>query len=75
MAEPLLNADEAAERLQLKKAYVYKLVRDGEIPHIRFGRSVRFRPESLDRWELEIEQGAGAGDVFATPGSRRRRGA
>jgi excisionase family DNA binding protein len=38
-AGPLLTAAELAERLQLTTDFVYRLVRRGEIPHLRFGQS------------------------------------
>ncbi|MGH7487789.1 MAG: helix-turn-helix domain-containing protein [bacterium] len=40
-------------------AFVYRLCREKRIPHIRPGRSVRFRAESLERWTAEQEEASG----------------
>ena len=59
MAERLLKVSEVAELLQLRTDRVYALARAGEIPCIRFGRTLRFRRESVDRWLEEQERGNG----------------
>jgi excisionase family DNA binding protein len=46
----ILTADEAADYLRLKPKTVYNMARQGTIPHIRFGRSVRFRRSVLVAW-------------------------
>ena len=43
----LLKAEEIAELLSLSRSYVYKLIRDGTIPSIQIGRSVRVRDRDL----------------------------
>lgn len=45
-----LTADEAAEFLQLKKSYIYKLVFNKVIPHFKYGRKLCFKPEDLEAW-------------------------
>ena len=49
----LMTADDVAELLQVRRHYVYRLVRERRIPHLRLGeRHIRFdRPalEALDR--------------------------
>ena len=69
MADRLLTADEVAERLQLTTDFVYALVRRGAIPHLRFGRTVRFRSEAVDRWLEAEERGKapGHGDRVGNP--------
>ena len=62
MADPLLRAEDVAERLQLRVDHIYKLAREGQIPHLRFGRSLRFRADAIDRWLEEQERGNGPGD-------------
>ena len=54
---PLLTAEDVAELIGMTPAYVYRLVRGDEIPHLRFGRTVRFRRESVERWCEERERG------------------
>ena len=65
MPDRLINAQEAADILQVPLARVYDLVRRGELPHIKVGRQVRFSPKSLDAWI------AGGGTLL--PGGWRRR--
>ena len=56
MADRLLTAPEVAEHLQLTTDHVYALARRAEIPHLRFGRSLRFRAEAIDTWLRDQEQ-------------------
>ena len=44
MTRKLLNAKEATEILGISGSFLYKLVRQGEVQAIRFGKSVRFLP-------------------------------
>jgi len=46
----LLNMDEAASLLNIKKSTVYSLVMRREIPVVKIGRLSRFRRQDLDRW-------------------------
>jgi len=41
--EKLLKPSEAAEILQLSQVQVYRLVRQGDLPAVVIGKSVRFR--------------------------------
>ena len=52
----LLKADEVAKYLRLSKAGAYRLMYTGEIPVIRFGRSVRVREEDLDHFVLNSKK-------------------
>lgn len=45
-----LTLDEAAEFLQLKKSYIYKLVMRKVIPYFKYGRKLRFKAEDLEAW-------------------------
>ncbi|HEX7124884.1 MAG TPA: helix-turn-helix domain-containing protein [Thermodesulfobacteriota bacterium] len=45
--ERLLTAKEVAELLGLKEKTVYELAKRGEIPCVRIGKFVRFRPSDL----------------------------
>ena len=53
----LLEAKDVAELLGMTTDWVYAEVRAGRIPHLKMGRYVRFRPESIDAWLLEAERG------------------
>jgi excisionase family DNA binding protein len=44
----LLNALEVSQILGLGHSTIYQLIRQGELPCVRFGRAVRVRPEDLD---------------------------
>ena len=44
----LLNASQVAKRLGTSAAYAYKIMKCGEIPVVRLGRSVRVRPQDLE---------------------------
>ncbi|MBK8539995.1 MAG: helix-turn-helix domain-containing protein [Ardenticatenia bacterium] len=35
---------------KLGRTTIYELMRTGEVPFLRIGRSVRFRREALDTW-------------------------
>lgn len=48
--EKLLRVREVAALLQVEPARVYQLVREGLLPVVRLGRSVRVHPGELDRW-------------------------
>lgn len=48
MKTKLLKGMEVAEILNISKAYAYRLMAKGQIPTVRFGRTVRVRPEDLD---------------------------
>ena len=48
LREQTLTAAEAAQRLKVSEKKVYRLCKDGVIPHHRVGRAIRIRPEDLD---------------------------
>ena len=64
MADRLLDAEAVAEQLRMRVDFIYRLAREGRIPHLRFGRTLRFRAEAIDQWLQEQEQ---------TNGSRRNQ--
>jgi excisionase family DNA binding protein len=50
-AQPLLwRAPEAARALSISESTLWKLVKAGQLPVVRLGRSVRFAPASLQAW-------------------------
>jgi excisionase family DNA binding protein len=75
----LLKADDVAALLSVRKDYVYKLVREESIPHVRLGRSVRFRAEAVEDWLKAVERGSlpvnenGRGAALTAPGPDPRR--
>jgi excisionase family DNA binding protein len=44
---PLLTASDVARQLQISRALAYKLITDGKLSGIRFGRTVRVREQDL----------------------------
>ncbi|TFH34405.1 MAG: DNA-binding protein [Anaerolineales bacterium] len=46
----LLNAQDVAAALNMGLSTVYQLVERGELPSIQIGRSVRIRPEDLEKF-------------------------
>lgn len=57
-ASRLLEAEDVANYLGMRTDWVYREVRAGRLPHIRLGRAVRFRRESIDAWIESRERGA-----------------
>jgi excisionase family DNA binding protein len=53
MLEKLYRGSEVAEVLGISKALAYRLLAEGEIPSVRFGRTVRCRPEDLEKFIVE----------------------
>lgn len=53
----LLTAEEVAEIIGMRVDYVYELSRRGQIPHLRFGRTLRFRTEAIEAWLRAAERG------------------
>ena len=50
MVNMLLKGNDVAEKLNVSKAFAYRLMAIGEIPTVRLGRSVRVRPEDLEKF-------------------------
>ena len=46
----LVTADEVSESLGLSRWRVYELAREGIIPHVRIGRSMRFDEAKIRAW-------------------------
>ena len=53
----LLEAEDVARYIGMTADRVYREVRAGRMPHIRLGRYVRFRRESVDAWLASRERG------------------
>jgi len=57
----LLEVEDVADYLGVRTDWVYREVRAGRLPHIRLGRAVRFRRESIEAWVDSRERGVPAG--------------
>jgi excisionase family DNA binding protein len=49
--DELWDARKTAKELKLTVDYLYELVREDAVPHVRRGRLVRFEPEQVRRWD------------------------
>lgn len=54
---PLLDADGAAELLNVPASWVLAQARKDAIPHVRLGRYVRFDADDLRAWAKERRKG------------------
>ena len=63
-----VNLRQAAALLGVSDRTVWSLVQRREIPHLRLGKRLLFRPESLRAWLCELERGA-APEQRGTPTS------
>ena len=52
----LLTVNELAQHLGISRWTVYRLVRSHELPAVRVGERIRFRPADVDAY---LERGAG----------------
>jgi excisionase family DNA binding protein len=50
VAESLLTAPQVAVLLQVPKARVYQLAREGLLPSVRIGRQIRVSAGALEKW-------------------------
>lgn len=50
LAEPLLDAGQAARLLHVPRSTLYELVRSRGLPHVRVGRTLRFTRQDLSVW-------------------------
>ena len=46
----LMSAEEAARALGIGRTRMFELIRSGEVPSIKLGRSRRIRPEDLEQY-------------------------
>jgi excisionase family DNA binding protein len=58
LAEPLLDAGEAAKLLHVPRSTLYELVRSRGLPHVRIGdRGIRFTRSDLIGWVTQNTYG------------------
>ncbi len=53
----LLNVQEIADLLGVKKSTIYQWTHQGFIPHVKVGKLVRFKPDAVMKWVNEKETG------------------
>jgi excisionase family DNA binding protein len=57
VSEALWTADEVAAFIKCSVSYVYKAAERGEIPGVRVGRMLRFKPDTVRTLVLGGEEG------------------
>ena len=60
VVKPLLNYREAGKLLGVTERTIFRLVKDGEIPKVKFGRSVRIDPDDLRGFIEKAKESQGA---------------
>jgi excisionase family DNA binding protein len=50
MAKDFFSINELAENLNIKKSTLYSIVRNGDLPHYRIGRIIRFKRTDIESW-------------------------
>jgi excisionase family DNA binding protein len=60
LAEPLLDAREAAKLLHVPRSTLYELVRSRGLPHVKVGRGLRFTRVGLAAWVAGNSYGRGS---------------
>lgn len=53
MAEPMVGAKEAAEKLGISDRTLKRMAQDGDIPAMKIGTHWRFLPSLLDAWRKQ----------------------
>jgi len=53
METKLLKGPQVAEILGISKALAYRLISQGSLSGVRFGRTVRVRPEDIEKFILD----------------------
>lgn len=71
----LLTASEAAERLRVPSSWLLREARADRIPHVRFGRYVRFDPDALEAWWRARVRGPQRSVPGSSPGATRGKSA
>lgn len=59
----LLTVEQVAQVLNFSRSKVYELINFGELPVLRFGKSVRVRVSALEQWLNLQEEKAGVSQL------------
>jgi excisionase family DNA binding protein len=62
----LLTIKDVQDATQLGRTKIYELMRDGELPFIKLGRSVRVRRDAFESWLAQQEESTRA-EYFPLP--------
>ncbi|CAI8825449.1 Helix-turn-helix domain-containing protein [Priestia megaterium] len=56
MYRQTVTVKEASNYIGVSKDLIYQLVKENKLPHLKLGRRILFRKDSLDNWMLEQEK-------------------
>ncbi|WP_374187294.1 helix-turn-helix domain-containing protein [Priestia aryabhattai] len=56
MNRQTVTVKEASTYIGVSKDLIYQLVKENKLPHLKLGRRILFRKNSLDTWMLEQEK-------------------
>jgi excisionase family DNA binding protein len=73
--DDLGTVPELAKRLKFPESGIYERVANGEIPHIRIGRLIRFDWQEIAAWIAQQRQGPPAAEAEPPKRPRAKRGA
>jgi excisionase family DNA binding protein len=65
---PLVSVPSATGLLNVSRSFIYQLCANGQLPHLRVGSRILFRPESLESWVQQQEMQGGESNRRATKG-------
>jgi len=51
----VLDVDEASAYLDVNRMAIYRLVKSGDLPHVKIGSSIRITVDALDRFVTDHE--------------------
>lgn len=74
MGTYLLTVEEVAARLSISLSLAYRMMRNGQIPSVRFRRPVRVRPEDLEEIKFQNLQGQATNLLPTSMASKVHRG-
>jgi excisionase family DNA binding protein len=69
----LLTINQAAAFLAISRSGLYALMQTFQIPHVRLGKRIRFRRETLKAWCKQLEVG-GPGEALKARNSKKKTG-
>ena len=69
--EQYWKVSDVVRLMQFKKSWVYEMVERGELPHMRFGSSIRFVPAEVRAWAEARSTARAKAPVLALQGGRR----
>ena len=61
-----LRASDISQILKISKGLTYRLIAEGKIPSVRFGRVVRVKQEDLERFIARSQSDGAGADAFGS---------